>query len=70
LIELIGINKFAEGKIGRRNWGQASQLHIFFFYFCFTFCEFVKSDPGSFTNGQWYPCQINNGDKLMVEVIE
>lgn len=21
-------------------------------------------------NGQWYPCQINNGDKLMVEVIE
>ncbi|GAI33458.1 unnamed protein product [marine sediment metagenome] len=21
-------------------------------------------------NGYWYPCQINNGDKLMVEVIE
>jgi len=21
-------------------------------------------------NGQWYPCEINNDDKLMVEVIE
>ena len=27
------------------NWGQAPQIHIFFFYFCFTFCEFVKLDP-------------------------
>jgi len=21
-------------------------------------------------NGSWYPCEINSGDKLMVEVIE
>ena len=21
-------------------------------------------------NGSWYPCEINNGDKLMVEIIE
>jgi len=26
-------------------WGQASQIHIFFFCFRFTFCEFVKPDP-------------------------
>ena len=30
------------------HWGQASRLHILFFYFYFTFCEFVKPDPGSF----------------------
>ena len=29
----------------KEHWGQASRLHIFFFYFCFIFYEFVKPDP-------------------------
>jgi len=30
-------------------WGQASQLHIFFFCFRFTFCEVVKPNPRNLT---------------------
>ncbi len=37
----------------REKWGQASRLHILFFYFYFTFCEFVKPDPGSFPSGSF-----------------
>jgi len=32
----------------KEKWAQASRLHILFFYFYFTFCEYVKPDPGSF----------------------
>jgi len=49
-----------KGKMVKEKWGQASRLHILFFYFYFTFCEFVKPEPGSFLNNSvfniliWY----------------